>query len=308
MFNSIKIRPTISVIVPVYNTEKYLNRCIDSILSQTFSDFELLLIDDGSTDNSGTICDEYVMRDSRVRVFHKANEGVSLARNLGVNEASGEWIAFIDADDWILDTYLATFVNYINKGAQILVATTKEMKVESSDFIKKLLLYTVPCGMPFKLYSIGCLRNQDHLCVPREINIGEDLIANLSIAKSVETVQYVINDGYCVNHINFESVTRSRSYSLEYEISFLGYIKKIIGTNPEYYPELWILMLRCIKTLMVNGVHVPRESLLYQEVRNNRPHVLPPLGKCDKIVLYSPNSTIARWLLLLKNKITGLSN
>lgn len=91
----------ISVIVPVYNVEKYLDKCIQSILGQTYSNIELLLIDDGSTDSSGAICDKYVMQDSRVRVFHKFNEGVSVARNWGLDNAKGEWIAFVDADDWI---------------------------------------------------------------------------------------------------------------------------------------------------------------------------------------------------------------
>lgn len=93
--------PQISVIVPIYNTEKYLHRCIDSILAQTFTDFELLLVDDGSNDHSGAICDEYARRDPRVRVFHKKNGGVSSARNLGLDNAKGEWIAFCDADDWV---------------------------------------------------------------------------------------------------------------------------------------------------------------------------------------------------------------
>lgn len=95
------ITPKISVIVPVYNTEKYLRRCIDSILTQTFTDFELLLIDDGSKDASGAICDEYAKQDSRVKVFHKENGGVSSARNLGINNAIGEWITFIDSDDTV---------------------------------------------------------------------------------------------------------------------------------------------------------------------------------------------------------------
>lgn len=94
--------PTISVIVSVYNTEHYLHRCIDSILSQSFTDFELLLINDGSSDRSGEICDEYAGKDKRVRVFHKENGGVSSARNLGLDEARGEWVAFVDSDDWIL--------------------------------------------------------------------------------------------------------------------------------------------------------------------------------------------------------------
>ena len=91
----------ISIIVPVYNTEKYLDRCIQSILSQTYTNFELLLIDDGSTDSSGAICDSYAEQDSRVRVFHKPNGGVSSARNMGLDNALGEWIIFCDSDDWI---------------------------------------------------------------------------------------------------------------------------------------------------------------------------------------------------------------
>ena len=95
--------PTISVIVPVYNAEKYLSRCIDSILVQTFTCFELLLVDDGSTDCSGRICDEYAKRDTRIRVIHKENGGVSSARNLGLDNAKGEWICFCDSDDLLLN-------------------------------------------------------------------------------------------------------------------------------------------------------------------------------------------------------------
>lgn len=101
--------PKISVIVPVYNAEKYLHRCIDSILNQTFPDFELLLIDDGSKDQSGEICDEYAKKDSRVKVFHKENGGVSSARNVGIDNAVGEYICFCDSDDWVEKTWLLSF-------------------------------------------------------------------------------------------------------------------------------------------------------------------------------------------------------
>lgn len=93
--------PAVSVIVPVYRAESCLAKCVDSILSQTFSDFELLLIDDGSPDQSGALCDVYAARDSRVRVFHKENGGVSSARNLGLAHAEGDYIAFADSDDWM---------------------------------------------------------------------------------------------------------------------------------------------------------------------------------------------------------------
>lgn len=91
----------ISVIVPVYNVEQYLQRCLDSIVGQACADLEILLIDDGSTDGSGQICDEYAAKDDRIRVFHTENGGVSAARNLGLDEAKGEWIGFVDSDDWI---------------------------------------------------------------------------------------------------------------------------------------------------------------------------------------------------------------
>lgn len=96
--------PQLSIIVPVYNTEKYLHRCINSILNQTFTNFELLLIDDGSTDNSGVICDEYARKDSRIRVHHNNNKGASFARNIGLNNVRSEWITFVDSDDWIDST------------------------------------------------------------------------------------------------------------------------------------------------------------------------------------------------------------
>ena len=102
--------PSISVVVPVYMVEAYLRRCVDSVLAQTFSDFELILVDDGSPDNCGAICDEYAERDSRVRVIHQANGGLSAARNAGIDWAfahsDSRWLTFIDSDDWILPRYL----------------------------------------------------------------------------------------------------------------------------------------------------------------------------------------------------------
>lgn len=98
--------PQISIIVPVYKAEKYIHRCIDSILAQTFTNFELLLIDDGSPDQSGAICDEYAAKDSRIRVFHKENGGVASARQAGLDAASGEYVIHADPDDWVEPNWL----------------------------------------------------------------------------------------------------------------------------------------------------------------------------------------------------------
>ena len=102
------ISTLISIIVPVFNVEKYLQKCIDSILAQDYFNFELILVDDGSRDSSSGICDEYARRDSRVRVIHQKNAGVSAARNTGLDTAHGEWIAFVDSDDWVLPNYISS--------------------------------------------------------------------------------------------------------------------------------------------------------------------------------------------------------
>ena len=114
--------PKISIIVPVYNTEPYLSRCVDSILSQSFTDFELLLVDDGSTDGSGKICDAYAEKDSRIRVFHKENGGVSSARNMGLDKARGEWITFVDSDDELLSNGLQVMMGGVSDEVDLIMA------------------------------------------------------------------------------------------------------------------------------------------------------------------------------------------
>ena len=130
--------PKISVIVPVYNAEKYLQRCIDSILNQTFPNFELLLIDDGSKDQSGEICDEYAKKDSRVKVFHKENGGVSSARNVGIDNAVGEYICFCDSDDWVEKTWLLSFFERMCDNDMLITSFNiyeNEKKVEFKSFV-----------------------------------------------------------------------------------------------------------------------------------------------------------------------------
>lgn len=150
----------ISVIIPVYNVENYLDRCINSVINQTYKDLEILLINDGSTDRSGEICDYYKNIDSRIKVIHKSNGGVSSARNIGLNIATGEWIAFLDSDDYIESNMYeelyndaiennvdvcACFFKYLTSDNKILFNPTKEhndlnKKYSGEQFLK--LLYT----------------------------------------------------------------------------------------------------------------------------------------------------------------------
>ena len=111
--------PFFSIIIPVYNVAPYLRECLDSVLAQTFTDWEAICVDDGSTDGSGAILDEYAARDSRFRVIHQTNAGVSVARNVALEVVKGEWFSFLDGDDLLCKDALSTFEPYTNKKRDI---------------------------------------------------------------------------------------------------------------------------------------------------------------------------------------------
>ena len=110
----------ISVIVPIYKVEKYLRKCVNSIINQTYKDLEIILVDDGSPDNCGQICDEYAEQDSRIIVVHQKNAGLSAARNAGLEKISGEYVAFVDSDDTIEPQMYETLLAMIKNGQEIL--------------------------------------------------------------------------------------------------------------------------------------------------------------------------------------------
>ena len=119
----------ISVIIPVYNVEKYISRCLDSILNQSYKNVEIIIINDGSTDKSGLICDEYSKRYDNIRVFHKENGGVSSARNLGITVAKGEYITFADPDDFLnKDMYKILYDNAKNNNSDITICSVNEIR------------------------------------------------------------------------------------------------------------------------------------------------------------------------------------
>ena len=109
------MKPLISIIVPVYNVEAYLAKCVDSILAQTYTNLEIILVNDGSSDGCGRICDEYAKQDKRIKVIHKQNGGLSDARNVSIDVATGEFITFIDSDDYVTDDYIMTLYSLIEK-------------------------------------------------------------------------------------------------------------------------------------------------------------------------------------------------
>ena len=146
----------LSVIIPVYNVEPYLEKCLDSVLKQTYKDMEILIIDDGSTDRSGAISDEYAAKDSRIRVFHTENRGLSAARNLGLDNAVGGYIGFVDSDDWIEpDMYEVLLKKAEETGADIVECGVFK------EYPDKTVEHQRPDRVMYKIEAIRALVNRE---------------------------------------------------------------------------------------------------------------------------------------------------
>ncbi len=215
--------PKISVIIPVYNVEQYINKCIKSILDQTFSDFEILLIDDGSDDLSGKICDEYILVDKRIKTFHKKNEGVSSARNLGLKNAIGEWITFIDPDDWIekdcfktilaqaekkdLDCIQFSYKRIDSKGTVFETNTNQTAVSNLDEYIKTNAFTICAWGSLFKK-KIAIENNIQFI---KGLKLAEDQIFMLTIIASCKRLQRIPDMFYCY-YLNENSATQKSQF------------------------------------------------------------------------------------------------
>lgn len=234
--------PKISIVSPVYNVEKYIRRCVDSIIAQTFTDWELILVDDGSPDASGLICDQYSSLDYRIRVIHRQNGGVSAARQTGLDAAQGEYVIHADPDDWVEPTmlqelyYKATEENadvvicdYFNdyKGKSTLKIqrpTTLEPKQVLRDLFS--ILHGSCCNKLIKTE----IYNKYQIQFPKNINLCEDLITLIQIFQHDVKVTY-LNRAYYHYCVNNESITNRYNRS-RYEMSM-----KLLGIFKQLLPE-----------------------------------------------------------------------
>ena len=228
--------PKISVIVPVYNVENYISRCIESVINQTFIDWELILVDDGSCDNSGMICDAYALRDDRIKVYHTVNGGVSSARNYGIIHAIGEWLCFIDSDDSVDASYLSDFFqsdgnyDFIMQGYKRVVGNeilaTKKFQDEScyrsnaeiAAASELLCIINSPC---MKLYKREIVDAYELRFDPK-ISYGEDHLFSLSYLLQSFHISCKVSAGYNYYLQQGESLT-SRKIPLK---EFVYYLKK----------------------------------------------------------------------------------
>lgn len=202
----------LSIIIPVYNASIYLQKCVNSILSQADLDIEIILVDDGSSDDSGRICDNFSETDSRVRTFHQPNAGASIARNVGLNHASGEWISFVDADDWVAPNYIRTFKDIKNKAditffpiyetypnGEQKIRCLPEKSAVSRDDIEQCLFHLKYgnvgdiFGWTVAKFIRSSIIRDNHIRFVPELVFREDEIFTMDVCRYVKSV-YILSD------------------------------------------------------------------------------------------------------------------
>lgn len=282
----------ISIIVPVYNAEKYLKKCINSITNQTYSNLEIILINDGSTDNSGNMCDEFAKKDERIVVIHKKNEGLSATRNVGIERATGKFIGFVDSDDYIekdmyetlykeITTYDADIssisISMVKKNGQKISGTnTKERNVyEGEEIIKELLLHkTLKNYSCDKLYKLELLKSTRYI-----VGVAyEDVPFMFEImSKAKKVVYYDVIKYYYVKHKNSLSAVTSEKNVNDYIDAI---INRFVLTEKEY-KNLNIYNLYAIANTTIHAYY--KVMLSSKSIENHRPKLDFLKEKCQYI-------------------------
>lgn len=202
----------VSIVIPAYNVEKYLNRCLDSIINQTYKKIEILLVNDGSTDYTANICDEYKAKDNRIRVFHNDNQGVSSARNFSIDNSTGKYLLFIDADDYVELNYVETLVKHIEKEDVDLVICGIKDLFNGEGIIRKprgkitgnfkkdyFGIIDFLCGPVSKIYKNSIVKEKG-IRFLQDLNYAEDEIFNLNYYQYIRTYKFVDNPLYFYEH------------------------------------------------------------------------------------------------------------
>lgn len=252
-------KPLISIIVPIYNAERYLHRSIDSIIAQTFTDWELLLIDDGSPDRSGEICDEYAKKDNRVRVIHKENGGVSSARQKGQDEACGEYTIHVDPDDWVEPRMLEELYRkakddnadmvicdyYTNEGTQQYYIKQEPTKLNNNVVLYELFqqLHGSCCN---KLVRRACYSNRANF--PKGINCCEDLIWCIQVLKCNPKISYLDKAYY--HYILTTTESQAKTISAERSLQDLRMLRELESLLSAEHKVLNAMYKRTIPYIM----------------------------------------------------------
>lgn len=283
--------PKVSIIVPVYKAEKYLHQCIDSILSQTSSDWECILVDDGSPDSSGVICDEYAQKDARIRVIHKENGGVSSARNVALGRIAGKWLTFVDSDDCLYPNALQRWVEVAEQNNLDLIQCHfnreyKEGQVEeeASDVLSATQYadsenyLTCVWGTLFKTSIV----EEHSLRFDEKVRLGEDQIFLLSHMQYCKRIQRIRDVLYFYRDNEQSAVNNPKP---EYEMTSVRAFKELKRTNPIAKKRCDAMFMNYfIPLVLLSKTPVSVIKDLYKDV--NLEYISPRAHTVDKLSFY----------------------
>lgn len=316
---------TFSVIVPIYKVEKYLNKCVDSILSQTYRDFEVILVDDGSPDKCPQICDEYAKKDKRVRVIHKKNAGLVAARNTGIKEAKGNYICYVDGDDWVFNNLLQTVWDKAINKYDVEMVVYGAVRHFSNNQEK------IPKDVPEGLYNKDKLRTDvypymmydsrkpfctglvfpaawnkifkrefllKHYCEEERIRMGEDNAFVFECLYAAENVFFCDDILYIYNQVNPNSIIHSYDQNrFENNKLLTDYIEKRMGKQEDIIDKQinafkagWLIMavfheVRSGRKITVASKHIRKKIKETEFLKNISYEGLPKMAKMYLILL-----------------------
>lgn len=283
--------PLVSIIIPVYNTEQHLQKCLDSVINQTYHNIEIILIDDGSTDNSGKICDDYAKKDDRVKVYHQKNSGVSCARNLGLDVAQGEYISFIDSDDYIDCELLQQVVSKVrHQEFDIIIFGYNEIKAngiypipidsnvmlhnKTENILEDVLMDRIPNFPCNKIYKKNLW---DVIRFPLG-HIYEDMFVIPQVFAQAKIIGWISSPLYYYNRCNYSSITGKNNdfSSLNRYSKFLAYCeheriaKKLNFINA----ERWAISKSIHEGIKALYIHATDQGLDDEKILNIQKYLM----------------------------------
>lgn len=270
------MKELVSIIVPVYNCEKYLEECITSLINQDYPNIEIILVNDGSKDNSGQICDYYAGKDNRVRVIHKKNEGVSSARNRGIAEAKGTWLTFVDADDWVTTDYISSMYFYVDNQTDLVIGRTiafrdnkkmpdgyRGLEVEIFSLERKKELFMSIFNDNIKLMKFPhistCSAKLIRLSVVRSNNISyskdlkyyEDALFNMQLISLSHVVKMIDKEIYMYRLHSLSSTKRYDASTVKnYEVVYNAFEESQFNNIYEQFED--VFKIKNLHTILLN--------------------------------------------------------
>ena len=299
-----EMKDLVSVVIPAYNVSEYIGECLDSILSQTYPNIEIIVVDDGSKDQTGAICDRYAQNASNIRVIHQANGGANNARMTGVMAAAGKWITLVDGDDTLGCNAIQTMLEHATDDCAIVLSGySEEHTFSSAEYGEKLLTWSIH-ALFGKLYRRDVIAHEDIFATPRWLVVGEDFLSNI---KAVKYIGDDIVSGIPQQVYNYRQRSGSLMHSFkndgEYDYRLLKLVKEEIESASLNIRNLANYEIGVLSHLIMSRSSIDTGWLESLKKRCTG----MPLSKREQFILSSTDSLWKREALIAEKKLRKIA-